>query len=116
MSMRRYNKRSKRLRKKYRMSVPAMIYYNELGRSLRGKVEYYKLNGAQMGIVKYDNVELEFFINEDESNQSGSLCFRDKNLNFYPNSFMRDGSKTDDKFYKFLKAYGVLGGITGDKF
>lgn len=116
MSMRRYNKRSKRLRKKYRGSVSAMIYYNELGRSLRGKVEYYKLNGAQMGSVRYDNVELEFFINEDDSNQRGDLCFRDKNLNFYPNSFMRDKSKTDNKFYKFLKAYSVLRGITENKF
>ncbi|EGS9999196.1 hypothetical protein I9Y31_001422 [Clostridium perfringens] len=116
MSMRRYNKRSKRLRKKYRGSISAMLYYNELGRSLRGKAEYYICDGIQMGLVKYDNVELEFFENIDDANRRGELCFRDKNLNFYPNSFMRDNSKSDDKFYKFLKATGVLMGVRGNKF
>lgn len=111
MRKRRYSKRSKRLRKKYRMSVSAMLYYNELGRSLRGKAKCYMSDGVKMSSVKYDNVELEFFIDENDVS-----CFRDKNLNFYPNSCMRSECKNRNEFYNYLKALGVVGGIIRNYF
>lgn len=111
MKMRRYNKHNKRLRKKYVYSVSAMIYYNEVGRSLRGKAEYYISDGIQMGTIKYDNVELEFFDDVVNANERGVLCFRDKNNNFTQNSFTRDEFGSMNEFYRFIKAIGVFMGF-----